>query len=245
MFKTFMGSTALLLVSTQLWADPSSDRAMELLKKATQRLESAQTISVNAVATFDVIEPADDFKIQKTFLMEVRFKRPDKLFATKTGAENQKAYFDGKSVTVIEPLQKKYAQESLSGDIDDLVDKLGSLNIEAPLADLLLSNISELAQKSVQKAWYIGTSRIGGRNCEQVAVRTPIADWQLWISQGDNAFICKSLITTRSLAQAPQYEVTFGEWKFNSEIADSMFAAQIPEGATQVPFAAGTFRFAF
>lgn len=245
MLKTFIGSTALLLASTQLWADTSSDRAVELLKKATQRLESAQSISVNAIATFDVIEPMDDFKVQKTFLMEVRFKRPDKLFATKSGDENQRAYFDGKTVTVIEPLQKKYAQESLSGDIDDLVDKLGSLNIEAPLADLLLSNISELAQKSVQKAKYIGTSRIAGRNCEHIAVRTPIADWQLWLSQGENTFICKSLITTRSLAQAPQYEVTFGEWKFNTEIADTMFAPQIPVGAAQVPFVPGSFRSAF
>jgi hypothetical protein len=244
MLKTFIGSTALLLVSTQLWADPSSDRAVDLLKKATQRLESAQSISVNAAATIDVIDSMDDFKIQKTFLMEVRFKRPDKLFATKTGDENQRAYFDGKSVTVIEPLQKKYAQESLTGDIDDLVDKLGSLNIEAPLADLLLSNISELAQKSVQKARYIGTSRVAGRNCEHIAVRTPIADWQLWLSQGDNTFICKSLITTRSLAQAPQYEVTFGEWKFNTEIADSMFAPQIPDGAALVPFTPASFRFA-
>lgn len=245
MMKTILTGTALLLVSTQVWADASYDRAVGLLKKATDRLESAQSISVNAIATFDEIEPTDDFKIQKTFMMEVRFKRPDKLFATKTGDENQRAYFDGKSLTVIEPLQKKFAQESLPGNIDDVVDKLGSLNIEAPLADLLLSNLSELAQKSVQKARYIGTSRIAGRNCEHIAVRTPVADWQLWISQGENTFICKSLITTRSLAQAPQYEVTFGEWKFNTEMADSMFAPQIPEGATQVPFAPGSFRYAF
>lgn len=245
MLKTFIGSASLFLVSSQLWADPSSDRAMDLLKKTTQRLESAQSISVNAVATFDVIEPMDDFKLQKTFRLEVRFKRPDKLFATKSGDENQRAYFDGKTVTVLDPIKKRYAQENLAGDVDDLVDKLGSLNIEAPLADLLLSNISELAEKSVQKARYIGSNLIAGRNCEHIALRTPIADWQLWISQGENTFICKSLITTRSLAQAPQYEVTFGEWKFNTDIADAMFAPQIPEGASLVPFAPGTFRSAF
>ncbi|HET9238079.1 MAG TPA: DUF2092 domain-containing protein [Oligoflexus sp.] len=245
MMKTFITGTALLMVSTQVWADASYDRAIGLLKKATDRLESAQSISVNAVATLDEIEPVDEFKIKKTFRMEVRFKRPDKIFATKSGDENQRAYFDGKSLTVIEPVQKKYAQENLAGDIDDLVAKLGSLNIEAPLADLFLSDLSELALKSVQKARYIGTSRIAGRNCEHIAVRTPLADWQLWLSQGDNTFICKSVITTRSLSQAPEYEVTFGEWKFNTEIADSMFVAQIPEGASLVPFAPGTFRSTF
>lgn len=243
--KAIFVSTGIFLVSTQAFSDASHDRAVDLLRKATTRLESAQSISVNAIATFDEIDPMDDFKIQKTFQMEVRFKRPDKLFASKTGDENQRAYFNGQSLTVLDPLQKKFAQENLSGDIDDLVNKLGELNIEAPLADLLLSNLTELAQKSIQKARYVGTSRIAGRNCEHVVFRTPVADWQLWINQGQNASICKSLITTRSLAQAPQYEVTFGEWKFNTETVDSTFAPQIPDGATQVPFAQGQFRYAF
>jgi hypothetical protein len=242
MFKVAIIGTTLLLVSTHVFAAAPSDKAVSILKKLATTLESARTISVNAVATADEIEPVDDFKVQKTFAMEVRFQRPDKLFATKTGDENQRAYYNGKSLTVVDPLQKKFAEENIVGTVDDLVVKLGQMNIDAPLADLFLSNLSELAEKSVQKARYLGVSRIGIEDCEHVIFRTAVADWQLWVSQGQSPTICKSLITTRGLAQAPQYEVTFSDWKFNAEIPDTTFAPQIPEGASQVPLAPSNFR---
>jgi hypothetical protein len=234
----------LLIFTGHGYAGESSSKGAEILQKMTTTLESAQSLSVQAVATVDEIEPADDFKVQKTFTIDMRFKRPDKLFAVKSGDENQRAYFDGKTFTVVNPVTKKYGQESLLGTTDDLIVKLDQLNVEAPLADLLLSNLTDVVKKNVQKVKYIGVSRIGGEECDHIVVRTAVADWQLWISQAQQATLCKSVITTRSLAQGPQYEVTFSGWKINGEIDENSFVAQIPADTVQIPLAPGAFRYA-
>lgn len=243
MIKSTFVCAAILLLSTQSFADEGADRAMLLLKNATTTLQTAETISVTAQATVDEIEPMDDFKLQKNFSMEVTFKRPDRLHVVRSGDENQIGYFDGKMLTVIDPKGKKYGQEALVGTVDDLLLRLEKLNVQAPLADLLQSNLVEVAQKAVLKARYLGVNRVGSQDCEHVAFRTSVADWQLWISQGKEATLCKSIITTRGVAQAPQYEVTFSSWKINAPIDESSFVAIIPSGLTEVPFGPGVFNF--
>lgn len=242
MLKTTITSAALMILSTHGYADESSDKAMALLKKAATTLQSAKSLSVTALATADEVEPTEDFKVQKTFMIDVKFERPGKLYAQKSGDENQMAYFDGQTFTVVDPVAKRYGQAALQGTVDDLLIKLDELNVQAPLVDLLQSNLIEVAQKNIQKAKYIGVSRIGTRSCEHVALRTAVADWQLWISQDEQGTICKSVITTRGVAQAPEYEVTFGAWTFDADIDDKAFAASIPEGAEQVTLEPGAFR---
>ncbi|HET9237939.1 MAG TPA: DUF2092 domain-containing protein [Oligoflexus sp.] len=244
MLKSAIASGLLLILSTQGYADESSEKALALLKKTTNTLQSAKTLSVRAVATIDEVEPTEDFKLQRTFSLEVKFERPGKLYAQKTGDENQVAYFDGKTFTVIDPIGKRYGQMALEGTVDDLLMKLDELNVQAPLIDLLLSNLTEVAQKSVLKAKYIGVSRVAARNCEHIAFRTAVADWQLWVAQDAQGSICKSVITTRSVAQAPQYQVTFGQWTYNTSIEENSFTSKIPAGAQQVPLTPGTFRLA-
>jgi hypothetical protein len=242
MLKSAITSSLLLILSTQSYADESADKAVALLKKAATTLQSAKSLSVRAVATVDEVEPAEDFKLQKTFSIDVKFERPGKLYAQKSGDENQIAYFDGKSFTVIDPIGKRYGQMALEGSVDDLIMKLDELNVQAPLVDLLQSNLMEVAQKNILKARYIGVSRVAARNCDHIVFRTAVADWQLWITQDAQGSICKSLITTRGAAQAPQYEVTFGQWSYNTSIDDNSFVSKIPSGAQQVPLTPGTFR---
>jgi hypothetical protein len=244
MRKLAICSSVFLIISSQGFADESSDKAISLLKKAATTLQSAKSLSVRATATVDEVEPTEDFKLQKNFSIDVKFERPGRLYAQKSGDENQSAYFDGKTFTVVDPIGKRYGQMALDGSVDDLVAKLDELNVQAPLVDLLLSNLMEVAQKNIQKAKYIGVSRIAARNCEHVVFRTAVADWQLWIAQDNEGSICKSLITTRGAAQGPQYEVTFGRWTFNTEIDDNSFVSKIPGGAQQVPLTPGAFRLA-
>jgi len=242
MLKATIASAALMIISTHGYADESADKAKALLKKAVTTLQSAKTLAVRGVATADEVESAEDFKLQKAFTIDVKFERPGKLYAQKSGDENQMAYYDGKTFTVVDPIGKRYGQMALEGSVDDLIMKLDELNVQTPMVDLLLSNLMELAEKSITKAKYIGVSRIAARNCEHVVFRTAVADWQLWITQDARGAICKSLITTRGVTQAPQYEVTFGTWIFDADIADQAFTPAIPSGAEQVTLAPGTFR---
>ncbi len=240
MLKATLATASLLISTSHSFAEDSSSKALAVLKKAAETIQNAKSIEVRALATADEIQTENDFKVQKIFMLDVKMERPDKLYAARMGDENQVAYFDGKTFTIVDPMNKRFGQEALVGSVDDLVKKLDERNIQAPLMDLLRGDLFDAAKKAIKKAQYFGSSKVTARNCEHVGFRTEVADWQLWVAE--NGTICKSLITSRNLAQGPQYEVTFGAWKLNGEIDDSKFAAQIPAGGSQVDLASGSFR---
>jgi hypothetical protein len=71
--------------STQGYADESADKAIAVLKKAASSLQSAKSLAVRAIATVDEVESTEDFKLQKTFNIDVKLERSGKLYTQKSG----------------------------------------------------------------------------------------------------------------------------------------------------------------
>ena len=74
---------------------------------------------------------------------------------------------------------------------------------------------------------------VDGVECEHLAFRTPDTDWQIWIETGDRPVPHKYVITSKTLAGAPQYTLRIKDWK-TDPIADAdAFTFKAPEGATK------------
>ena len=226
----FSSSVALMVPLGSLHA--SEPDAMQILKSATDLIESSQSISVQGIATADQID--DDIMIQKNFTLEVMLQRPDKIMTRRTGDENQQSYFNGNTLTVVNTKKNLYGQKDAMGNLDDLVNELQNTNISAPLADLILTNFYELASKAIKTSKYIGVSDIGGQSCHHLSFKTSDVDWQVWVATGDVPTLCRSLITSSLLAGAPQYQVTFSNWQLNMQTDVNMFEFTPPEGASRV-----------
>ena len=211
------------------------DDAKEILKKMTDYVAAQQTISATVDTDVEVITP-DLQKIQFTNSGQVFLNRPDKLRANRLGGyADVELVFDGRILSILGKHLNSYAQIDAPGTIDEMVARLrAGTGAAVPGADLLLTRAYEELTADVTDAKHIGQGVIGGIECDHLAFRTPEVDWQLWVRTGANPIPCKYVITSKTVAGAPQYTVLIKEWRTDAPADANAFEFRPPEGATKV-----------
>ena len=86
----------------------------------------------------------------------------------------------------------------------------------------------------VREAKHIGRGVIDGRQCEHLAFRNFDTDWQLWVEVGERPIPRKLVITSKTLNNAPQYNLRVKNWKTGVEPAADAFTFEPPAGAEKV-----------
>jgi hypothetical protein len=195
-------------------ASAQSGDADKLLKAMSDYVASQKTVSVTYDSDVEVITSSLQ-KIQFTSSGQVQLSRPDKLRATRTGGyRDVEVVFDGKLVTVNDKDTKNYAQIEAAGTADQLIDVLREQHgVVAPGADLLLPNAFDVMMADVVEGAVIGKGVIDGVECDHLAFRNAESDWQIWIESGAKPIPRKYVITTKGVAQGPQYTLRIKEWK--------------------------------
>jgi hypothetical protein len=214
-------------------ADAQEDSASKILKAMSDYVASQKTISVTYDSDIEVIT-SNLQKIQFTSSGQVQLSRPDKLRATRTGGYRDiEIVFDGKMVTVNNKDAKDYAQLDVSGTTDELIDALREKHgVVAPGADLLLSNVFDVMMADVVEGAVIGKGVIDGVECDHLAFRNAESDWQIWIESGAKPIPRKYVITTKGVAQGPQYTLRIKEWK--SDVPADAFAFKPDSSAKKI-----------
>ena len=115
--------------------------------------------------------------------------------------------------------------------VDELRDKH---NRPLPGADLLLSNVYDQLMPDVMEVRDLGSGVIGGTECDHLAFRSKEVDWQIWIAQGDRPSPCRYVITSKLVADGPQYSVQLRNWKTGGEVASDDFSFKAPADAKKV-----------
>jgi hypothetical protein len=145
---------------------------------------------------------------------------------------------DGTTVTVYDWDGKRYAQVQAIGSFDQLVDKLRSdLMVDIPGADLLLSNAFDELTSGVIEARIIGSSIVDGVECDHLAFRNLDTDRQIWIERGGRPLPRKYVITSKTVATAPQYTLRLRDWQSGEVVAADAFKFAPPSGSTRVEIA--------
>jgi hypothetical protein len=209
--------------------------ARNLLKAMSDYMAGETTISFNYDSDLEVVT-SDLQKLKFASSGTVSLSRPDKIRVTRTGGfADVEMVFDGKQLTVLGKNLNRYAQVDAGGTIDQLVDHLRiDLGVEAPGADLLLSNVYDQLMEAVVDVKDLGSGVIGGVECNHLALRTTSVDWEIWIAMGDRPYPCRYVVTSKLVAQAPEYRLQISDWTTGSEVAADDFSFSNPGGATKV-----------
>lgn len=206
--------------------------AREIVKKMTDYLAGAQTLSFDFDTTLQVVtEDGQRLDIASSGSMAVA--RPDKVRAVRKGgfAEVQ-AVFDGKTLSVLNTTANTYGQVEAAGSIDDLIALLrDQYQRPLPAADLLAADAGAALLAEVSDVKDLGSGVIRGEECDHLAFRAPEVDFQLWVAQGDVPHPCRLSIVSTQVPGNPGYTIEFSAWGAGAAPADFSFAA--PEGATQ------------
>ncbi len=218
-------------------ARAQDEDAVKILKAMSDYVTSQKTISLKFDSAIEVITPELQ-KIQFNSSGALLLSRPNKLRASRVGGYADVEFvFDGKTFTVDDKDHKAYAQATSSSSIDQLVDKLRTeYAVEAPGADLLVSDVYKQMMADVLDAKHIGRAVIDGVECDHLAFRDHDTDWQIWIEVGSKPIPRKYVITSKIVAGAPQYTLLVHDWKTDVSPGADAFDFKAPAGSKKVAF---------
>jgi hypothetical protein len=217
-----------------------ADDPAKFLKAMTDYTAAQKSISATFDSDIEVVTPELE-KIQFTSSGNLQLTRPDKLRISRTGGyADVELVYDGKTVSIYGNNAKAYAQADLAGTIDQLVDLIQAKSGAAmPGTDLLLSNAYDELMSNVILARHVGQGVIDGVECEHLAFRGVDTDWQIWIESGARPVPRKYVITSKTVAGAPQYTLRIKDWKTDVAADADTFVFKPPAGVTKVDLDSG------
>jgi hypothetical protein len=212
-----------------------ADDAAKVLKAMTDYTAAQKSISATFDSDIEVVTPELE-KIQFTSSGKLQLTRPDKLRISRTGGyADVQMVFDGKTVSIYGNNAKAYVQADVAGSVDQLVDLIQVRSGAAlPGMDLLLSNAYDQLMSNVIVAAHVGQGVIDGVECEHLAFRGVDTDWQIWIESGARPVPRKYVITSKTVASAPQYTLRIKDWKTDAVVDADTFVFKAPAGVTKV-----------
>jgi hypothetical protein len=212
-----------------------ADDPGKILKGMADYLAGQKSLSAKFDSDIEAITPELQ-KIQFTSSGQLKLNRPDKLRVKRTGGyADVELVFDGKTVSLYGNNAKSYVQADAAGTVDQMIDMVQSKSSAGmPGSDLLLTNSYDELMVNVLDAKHIGRGVVDGVECEHLAFRTPETDWQIWIAAGANPIPHKYVITSKTVAGAPQYTLRIRDWKTDAAADADAFVFKAPADATKV-----------
>ena len=209
--------------------------AKKLLKAMSDYMAAQKAISFAFDATLEVITKEEQ-RLALASSGTVTLQRPDKIRATRAGGfADIEMLFDGEMLTLVGKNANLFTQIEVRGSIDHLIDELrNTYDRPLPAADLLLSNAYDELMLDVVDVKDLGSGVIDGVECDFLAFRKQEVDWQIWIAHGDRPYPCRYVITSKGIAQGPQYSIQIRDWKTADEVAAEDFGFKNPTKAKQV-----------
>jgi hypothetical protein len=231
--RATVGATAVLLLATASAA--RADDSANILKSMTDYLGSQKSLSASFDSDIEIITPELQ-KIQFTSSGQMKLSRPDKLRVRRTGGyADVELVYDGKTISVYGNNAKSYVQADLPGTVDQMIDAIQARSgVSLPGTDLLFSDAFDVMMASVLDGAHIGMGVVDGVECEHLAFRGPDTDWQIWIETGAKPMPRKYVITSKTLAGAPQYTLRLRDWKTDAFTDADTFVFKPPAGVAKV-----------
>jgi hypothetical protein len=206
-----------------------------ILRQMGEYLGGAEQFTYHADHSIDVVLETGQ-KLMFTASSEVSVRRPDRFQADITGdLKSARFWYDGKTVTLLDPKLNFYAITEVPPYIDAALDHASAeFGITAPVADLVLSDPYAALTGKVQSGFYAGLHEIYGVKCHHLAFTQEDIDWQIWIEDGRMLVPRMLVLTYKKVVGSPQYTVILSEWNMNPRLPDSLFTFLAPEGAQQI-----------
>ncbi len=222
-WPVLVGTLLTMSVSILSPASAQNGDAEKILKGMADYVAGQKALTITYDSDVEVIT-SNLQKIQFTSSGQVQLSRPDKLRVRRTGGyRDVEIVFDGKMLTVNNKDDKDYAQIETTGTTEELIDVLRERHgVVAPGADLLLTNVFNVMMADVVDAAVIGKGVVDGVECDHLAFRNVDTDWQIWIETGAKPIPRKYIITSKGVAEAPQYTLRIKDWK--TDVAADAFA---------------------
>ncbi|HYB08884.1 MAG TPA: DUF2092 domain-containing protein [Alphaproteobacteria bacterium] len=211
-------------------------KALEILKAASERLVSAQTMTFTAIATYE--SPAKTLQpLAYTTLSEVTLQRPDKLRVITPGdGPPTEFYYDGKTIMAYSPDSNMVAIDDAPPTVDEMLKyAYNKAAIYFPFDDILATDPYK-GLGELKLAFVIGQSHVvGGVLTDMVAIVNDFAQAEVWIGVEDH-LPRRVRVTYFNEPGNFRHDVEFSNWQLNPVLPPGTFASERAAKATRIKF---------
>lgn len=208
--------------------------ALRVLQAVAQPVEQAQTFKLQALVSEE--ELATDGQIVTFFhTIDIAVQRPDKVHLIFRGRGQQVDFYTANGTTTMyAPDTKLYTTMPSKPTIDEMVANLRAKDIDVPIGPFLVSNFYDMAAKAVTTGYVVGRVKIFDQDVHQLAFTAPDADWQLWVTGGDEPRFVRVEIVNKKLQGKPRTIIQFLNWDLNPTFSADEFAFTKPDDAVEI-----------
>lgn len=222
-YTLIIAATACAVAWSASAQDAIEPEAAKILAAMSDNLRSMPSLSVSYDADQEIVD-LEGQKIQYSASGTIALDRAKGFLLTRKGPfADAEVIFDGNTISLHSKGRNVYAQlQSPGPSVEAASDELrAATGLDAPGADLLVDDPYAVLTDGVTKGTVVGSAFVGGVECDHLAFRTDIVDWQIWVSKGRNPLPLKYVITTKWVTGAPEYSLRLSNWK-----ADGIDAAR-------------------
>ncbi len=202
-----------------------------LLKEMSKNVSSLQTFAY----TVDERRQKPGAKGERTVTRHVTVRRPNKVaFTGKGDAGDTAGWYDGKQLTLVSHRDKVWARGPMPPTLDEALDFLSNeYDVQMAAADLLYSSPYDAFMTKDTVGGWVDTQKIGDRDCEHLAYRQPVVDWELWLSS-DRKLPCQLKVTYKQVPGSPSTMVTYRGGVETNQVTDDTFVPKVPDGYQRI-----------
>lgn len=211
--------------------------ATKILKRMTDYVGSLKAFTAHSQITIeDLLAPGERIDIDVSASITV--KRPNMLLTERKGdLVSQNFYYNGKTLTLYDPMQKVYATEPAAPTLAGMLDYArGTLGLVIPASDFVYPNAYELLMKDVSAAKVIGKTVVNGVKCDHLLFRSKGVDFQICIADGKQPIPVKLVVTDTGTPELLSVTTIIGDFKPAPDLPDARFNFVPPKGAKPIVF---------
>jgi hypothetical protein len=237
--RTIILSAVLLLgVVAPLHAQTSATDpvAITILDRMALNIGALHACSFHLEAAHDVFDADAGTLVKRHDAHDVSMVGPDKMLVNSTGDGGHRAYwYDGTSVVTYSFDENNFGRVAAPPTILGAIDSLHrGYGIDFPAADFIYPTfVGDLIAQS-DRITFLGTVRLGDKECLHIVARGADQDVQLWIANDPATLPVKFIIRDKRKDQPTEYEGVFSGWQLNPDLPATMFGFTPPPGAREV-----------
>jgi hypothetical protein len=212
--------------------------ALGVLKGLADHLTSVAEFGYQVESNYDAVQ---DFGVKVEFgaSRKILISRPDRLRMESSRRDGMEGtvVFDGTDIWVYAPEENVYATTRQPGDLDEsLKFAVAQLRMKAPLPGLVSPDFYEIATTGLTRAFHLGVSLVAGVDCDHLLLSNDYADFQMWITTGENPLLRRIVITYREEEGQPQYRAQFLRWNMSPDNVPDLLRFEPPDDAERIRF---------
>ena len=212
--------------------------AVATVKRMETFMQTLSAYSIHADTETDEVLLAGP-KVQFDGTIDGTLQLPNRLRLTiaRDDKDTQEFFYDGSTLTVWIKDRNVWATAPVAPTVGEMLKTVrAKYDLSFPLDDLLRGATRGELMDGVTAAIVIGTSLVGGVECDHLGFHKEGVDAQLWIEKSDRPLPRKIVITTLTEPSQPQHSEVL-TWDLTPKIDEAMFQFTPPAGAEKIVFA--------